>query len=96
MRRASVVPVPPRTCVVWPPVSWQHCFGFATLLGNLFPAHVAPGQVAEAHYYLAMALAVDPKQRARARAEANTALAGYQKAHNTVDAERVQKWLRKH
>jgi len=59
-------------------------------------AHIAPGQLAETHYYLAVALWANPKMRTRARAEAKAAIAGYEQAHNTRDAQATRNWLRKH
>ena len=59
-------------------------------------AHIAPAQLAETHYYLAVALYANPATRKRARAEATAALALYEKARSKHDADVTRKWLRKH
>jgi tetratricopeptide (TPR) repeat protein len=59
-------------------------------------AHMAPSQVAEIHYYLAVALFANPATRARARAEAATAIKLFEQAHDAVDVAATKKWLKKH
>jgi eukaryotic-like serine/threonine-protein kinase len=55
-----------------------------------------PDQVGEARFGLATALAANPKTRARAIAEAKTALAEYEAGKDERNAAEVRYWLRKH
>ncbi|MEO8552736.1 MAG: tetratricopeptide repeat protein, partial [Kofleriaceae bacterium] len=56
-----------------------------------------PAQLtAEARFGLASALVFDPKSKARAIAEAKTALAEYTAADDPHDVEEVRAWLQKH
>ncbi len=57
-------------------------------------AKMPPGAVAEVRFSLARALAADPRERERARAEARAALDAYVQASSTADAAAVRDWLR--
>jgi tetratricopeptide (TPR) repeat protein len=55
-----------------------------------------PGELAELHFTLAMALSAKPATRARARAEANVAIAAYEKADDKTALAKTRAWLRAH
>ncbi len=59
-------------------------------------AHIAPNQLAELHFYLAIALIAKPANRERARSEAKLALAGYEQGHDAYNIAEAKQWLRKH
>ncbi|MBA3539891.1 MAG: hypothetical protein H0T79_09700, partial [Deltaproteobacteria bacterium] len=57
---------------------------------------MGPSHVAEARYGLVEGLGFNRKQRARAIAEAKTALTEYQKANQTEGITQVRAWLAAH
>jgi len=58
--------------------------------------HQQPQLTAEVRFGLASALVFDPKTKARAIAEAKTALVEYTTANDDHDVEEVRAWLKKH
>jgi len=66
----------------------------ALAIGNATSA--AQDQLAEMHFALARALYAKPATRARARAEANLAIAGYEKADQKASLTKARAWLRAH
>ncbi|MGE5186149.1 MAG: tetratricopeptide repeat protein [Acidobacteriota bacterium] len=59
-------------------------------------AHIAPAQLAETHFYYAMALVANPANRQKARAEMTAAMTGYHGCKHDKDAALAKKWLQKH
>jgi len=59
-------------------------------------SHWPPTQLGETHYYYAMALVAAPATRAKARAEAKTALDLYTQAKDDKDIAAVKTWLAHH
>ena len=67
-----------------------------TALATGNASHIAPGQLAEMHFYIGDALIANPKTRARARAEVTTAVELYTQGHDEKNAAIMKRWLLKH